>query len=279
MFWRRSKTCAQTRGIAIDKQLWVSTDELMRQGLKWFRARYEDGASQVIDFLGDAELSMTGFSVADIGSGDGVMALGIAKRAMPKKLVGFDINRTDTEALLRLAKLEGVAEELPPCLEFHSSEPRHIPADDGSFDFVYTWSAFEHVVDPLTLLKEIRRIMRPHGVLMLQLWPFFNSKSGSHLDEWFPEGFSALTKSLASIKQRMESTHDIPQEWADVMLGEFQQLNRLTVDDLQAALLSAGLYIRKLQVLSDPIRIPPELAAEPLSRIGISGVKLLAIPC
>lgn len=56
-------------------------------------------------------------------------------------------------------------------------------ADIGcrDYDVVVTWSALEHVAEPVSMLREIRRILRPGGVLFLQLWPFYYSDRGSHL--------------------------------------------------------------------------------------------------
>src|SRR5205807_894976 len=122
---------------------------------------------------------------------DGILCLGVAHKGRPSRLVGFDVNPTDVHHLGRRAQEEGV----PPTadgLEFQGCEPDRLPAPDNSFDIATTWSAFEHIADPQAVLREIRRILRPSGVLFLQLWPFYYSERGSHLWDWFPEGFHHL---------------------------------------------------------------------------------------
>lgn len=256
-----------------------SAEETLTPALKWFRARYDGAAQEIIDFLGGAGISMTGKEVADIGSGDGVMSLGIAHKCEPSKLIGYDVRPTRVETLRELARIDGVAQELPSCLSFEASGASEIPAEDDSFDFIFTWSVFEHASDPVGLLKEIRRVMRPYGVLMLQLSPFYHSEHGSHLEDWFPEGFVQLTKDPADIERIVQASGEESQSRTKIMLEEFRTLNKMTLDDLQLALLAAGLHARKVEVLSSPVRIPLELARHSLSQIGISGIKLLAVPC
>jgi SAM-dependent methyltransferase len=204
--------------------------------------------------------------------------LGIVHRAGPARLVGFDINPVDVDKLLTRAREEGVDASLPAALAFQVSEPRGIPAADASFDIVVTWSAFEHVAEPVSVLREARRILRPDGVLFLQLWPFFYSERGSHLWDWFPDGFHHLAQHEDEIRSGMAVDSPDAGSWPRYMFGEFRHLNRITVDELQRALLAAGLSIRKFELLTGPVNVTDELARYPLSQLGIAGVKLLAVP-
>lgn len=62
------------------------------------------------------------------------------------------------------------------------------------------------------------------------------------------------------------------------MLAEYNELNRITVDELQQAMLTVGIGIVKLDLLTNPIHIPAELMRYPLTKLVVSGVKLLAVP-
>ena len=64
---------------------------------------------------------------------------------------------------------------------------------------------------------------------------------------------------------------------AESFVDLFASCNRSTVDDLQAALIANGFYIAKVSLQADTFHVPPELQSMPLSRIGISGIELLAI--
>jgi ubiquinone/menaquinone biosynthesis C-methylase UbiE len=244
---------------------------------QWFFDHYADAAGQIVDFLAGDGISLEGLRVADVGAGDGIIDLGLAQNARPKSLVGFDIVPTNAEDLLRRAREQGVAERLPSSLEFRHSEPTRLPARDGEFDIVVTWSAFEHIREPIGVLREVRRILKPQGILFLQLWPFYHSERGSHLWEWFPGGFHHLVDDSDAIERTVRERSDRP-EWSEYMLKEFRELNRITVDELQLALQSAGLEVRKLELLTNPVHIPREALRYPLSTLGITGVKLLAVP-
>ena len=61
------------------------------------------------------------------------------------------------------------------------------------------------------------------------------------------------------------------------MFHAYELLNKITMDELHSALREAGLRIVKLELLSNPVHIPWAGRDLPPSRLGITGVKLLAI--
>jgi SAM-dependent methyltransferase len=242
---------------------------------RWFRDHYDDAAAEIVRFMAEIDISLEGRTVADIGCGDGIIDLGLMHRARPARLVGFDIRRTDEAHLLDVARAEGVADQLPDGLEFVESQPVRLPCEDASFDVAVSWSAFEHVREPVGLAREIRRILRPHGVLFLQLWPFYHSDRGSHLWPWFPDPHHHLLQDDGEIEAQM---HGSGESWPRHMLEEFRTLNRMTVDDLQRALMAGGLLVRRVELLTGAINVPTELTRFPLSALAISGVELIAAP-
>jgi len=244
----------------------------------WFTEHYVDAADQIIEFLAGDKISMTGADVADVGCGDGIIDLGVALKAEPRSLVGFDIAPTDPAWLLKRATEEGVAEELPDCLEFRTCEPLTLPADDDSFDFVFTWSAFEHVENPVAVFREIRRVLRPGGMLFLQIWPLYHSEHGAHLWQCIPDSFVHLMRGAAEIEAEVRATTKHTPEQIEEFLEVFNTLNKVTLDDLQRAILAAPMRVSKLEIQSETVHIPPELARRSLTQLGIAGVKLTAVP-
>lgn len=76
----------------------------------WFVEHYEEAADQVIEFLAEDGLSLTGLRVADVGCGDGIIDLGVVHKAQPDQLVGFDVVPTDRDHLREFARSEAVAD-------------------------------------------------------------------------------------------------------------------------------------------------------------------------
>jgi SAM-dependent methyltransferase len=253
----------------------VPTEHDPRQ---WFVDHFERAADEIIDFIASDGIVLEDTTIADIGSGDGLIDLGVALKARPAKLVGYDIRCTDAEILRRAMTAAKVEEPLPHAdhLAFVQSEPDHVPAPNDTFDVVFSWSVFEHVDQPIIMLQEIRRILKPDGVLFLQIWPFFGSQHGGHLWQSVDDSFAHLIRSPFELEDELKGKRGTdPSRSAD---DEFRSLNRITVEGLQRALLAARLRIAKVQLLAETTHIPPALSALRLCDLGISGIKLLASP-
>jgi SAM-dependent methyltransferase len=245
----------------------------------WVTEHCHEAAQSVIDMLAGAGHSLTGMRAADVGCGDGLIDLGLMHKARPRELVGYDVERPDEEKLLEMAQRAGVAQRLPRRLRFEASTEKTIPAEDASFDYVLSWSVFEHVADPIALALEMRRILRPDGVAFVQLYPFYMSEHGSHLWDWFPEGFEQFQRTDGEIEQVLrDDPGPLGPEWAAQQLHIYRTLNRLTLDDLQRALARGGLRVTRLELIATRFVAPLEVAHHPLSDLSVGGVKLLADP-
>lgn len=260
---------------AVDPSAATAAPAVDRSADQWFWDHYEWAAHQVLAFLAEDGLELASLEVADVGCGDGIIDLGLVHHGRPRRLVGFDVNPVREDLLLERAIAAQVADRLPPALEFAVSDATKIPAADDTFDVLVTWSAFEHIDDPATVLAEMRRVLRPDGVLFLQLWPFYHSQHGAHLEEWYPDGFVQFMHDPDTIEADVLSRAD-DEGWARYKLGEFRTLNRLTVDELGRAVRAAGFRITKLQLLAERVRLPADVDEIDVSQLGVSGVMLLA---
>jgi SAM-dependent methyltransferase len=246
--------------------------------VRWFEEHYDQAAKQVIDFFSSDGIDLSGKAVADIGCGDGIIDLGVFHKAKPDKLIGYDVREPDLTSLRRRAEAMELEQPFPDPDRFQlvQSQEQHLPAENASFDYAFTWSVFEHVSQPLQMFNEIRRILKPTGAIFIQIWPLYYSEHGGHLWMHYREGYSHLLRPDLEIEEtvRLKAGTD-PTRSAD---DEYRSLNRIAIDDLQRAMLGGGLAITKLELLTETVHLDPELAMHPLSALGISGVKLLAVP-
>jgi SAM-dependent methyltransferase len=163
----------------------------------------------------------------------------------------------------------------PDRLTFVTSEPDAIPAPNDTFDVVFSWSTFEHVSKPVAMLREIKRILKPSGVFFLQIWPLYYSEHGGHLWQLIPEPFPQLQMPPYAIERRIQGR--LGTDRSRDALDEFRSLNRMTLDDLQRALLAAGLRPAKVELMSQVFHVPQPLAHFSLSALAVAGVKMLVV--
>ena len=98
-----------------------------------------------------------GERVLDFGCGSGYFTIELAKLA--QKAIGVDVN----------PRLRSIA--IPPALsgrlEFLVAEGQHLPFPDGHFDRVLASEILPMTADPREFLREIRRVLRPKGRLLV----------------------------------------------------------------------------------------------------------------
>jgi SAM-dependent methyltransferase len=96
----------------------------------------------------------------DCGCGPGSVTLGLAEAVAPGEVVGVDIERSHVQAASALARerqLENV--------RFEVGSIYKLPFPDSSFDAAYAQSVLLHLREPLAALKEMRRVLKPDGVV------------------------------------------------------------------------------------------------------------------
>lgn len=61
-----------------------------------------------------------------------------------------------------------------------------IPVEDNYFDHVYSIASLEHMANPLSVVREMVRVLKPGGVLYCSGGPFWFSAYGYHKKEKYP---------------------------------------------------------------------------------------------
>lgn len=104
-------------------------------------------------------------AVMDLGCGPGLFLHDVATRYSPAAVHGYDL----TPAMIEHAR--GLTYNgLTPTLAVHDLSAAPLPVATESIDVV-NMTAVLHVLDnPLTLLEEIRRVLAPGGLFLLNDW-------------------------------------------------------------------------------------------------------------
>jgi len=141
--------------------------------------------------------------VLDFGAGPGFFSLPIARRLSPTgRLVSADVEPEMLHALLRRASAAGTDNIWPVLCNDQS-----VPLTSESIDRVLLCLVLHELGDSHTLLKEIGRVLRPAGRLVVVEWQPWQTERGPALEERLtpeeicrrleaaglcPNGFSAL---------------------------------------------------------------------------------------
>ncbi len=98
-----------------------------------------------------------GLSLLDVGCGPGTITAEFAERLAPGRVVGVDA------AAEVIAK--ATADHQGHNLEFLVGDAYALPFDDGSFDIVHAHQTLQHVADPVAVIREMRRVAKPGGLV------------------------------------------------------------------------------------------------------------------
>jgi SAM-dependent methyltransferase len=97
-------------------------------------------------------------AVLDMGCGTGLAARAIAHRpGFAGRITGVDLSAYLVAAASRLAGEQGVAEHV----DFRTGDVRELDFADGTFDALVAHTLLSHVEDPLSVLQEAARVVKP----------------------------------------------------------------------------------------------------------------------
>jgi SAM-dependent methyltransferase len=101
-----------------------------------------------------------GMRLIDCGCGPGSITADLARAVAPGAAIGIDLRK---EALLHartLAREREIAN-----VAFQAASVYQLPYADGSFDAAFSCAVLQHLSAPLLALKEMRRVLKPGGVI------------------------------------------------------------------------------------------------------------------
>jgi SAM-dependent methyltransferase len=129
-----------------------------------------------------------GSSVLDVGCGLGILTRRVAQFAGGGTVWG--VERSAVQLARAVCDL--------PNLHFREADALALPFDDNSFDVAYCRYLLEHVSDPLQVLKEMRRVLKPGGRVLVQENNIFTTT----FDPDCPH-FDALWRKFAALQEML----------------------------------------------------------------------------
>ncbi|MCC7381515.1 MAG: class I SAM-dependent methyltransferase [Deltaproteobacteria bacterium] len=106
--------------------------------------------------------------ILDYGCGPGIDLVAFGSFSRPSRLVGADVSAPSlVEARDRLALHEIKAE----LLHLRDQSPK-LPFPDATFDLVHSSGVIHHVEDPVAVLRELRRVLKPDGQALIMVYNY-----------------------------------------------------------------------------------------------------------
>ncbi len=104
-----------------------------------------------------------GLALLDVGCGPGNITAGLAERLVGGSVIGID----RSEEVIARAR-EQYPTSPPRDVTFRVGDVYELDFPDESFDIVYAHQVLQHLVRPIEALKEMRRVLRPDGLLAVR---------------------------------------------------------------------------------------------------------------
>ena len=177
------------------------SDETIEAMVERLESRGEDPrfSGYIDDYLSQLELNC-GQTVLDVGCGTGVVARRLMDAAPEDvKVIGLDISEKF------LASAKRLAGDKP--IEWIQGSGHSMPFDDESIDVAVLHTLLSHVPDTVGLLKEVRRVVKPSGTVIIFDADYASTTYGF---SDFEKGREYDIKLLSAIVSNIDACRQLP---------------------------------------------------------------------
>jgi SAM-dependent methyltransferase len=212
-----------------------------------------------------SDADVAGKDVLDFGCGDGALSFYLAQSKRPRSVLGIDLYPEAVQRATETLRARSLPEETR--VEFRLGAVDRVPVADESIDTIVAFDCLEHVMSPLEILREWRRILRPGGKGLIEWFPY-KGPWGPHMESLIPIPWAHLLFGQEAMFRAAERIYDLPQfvprhwdldaagvkkpnKWrAWSSFKEQGYINELDLDGLRTLVSAAGLRIDRLQMHS-----------------------------
>lgn len=123
-----------------------------------------------------------GHDLLDVGCGPGTITLDLARGVAPGRVLGLDAGVDVVDRARAVARAANRAD-----VEFEVGDVYGLDLVDASFDVVHAHQVLQHLTDPQAALVEMRRVLRPGGLLAVRdsdYGSFLWGPADARLDRW-----------------------------------------------------------------------------------------------
>ena len=134
----------------------------------------------------------SGLRLLDFGCGPGTITVGLAAAVEPGEVHGVDMEESQIE-MARAAAAAGGHDNIT----FHVGNVYELPFEDNFFDVAHCHAVLMHVPDTQTALQEVKRVLKPGGILASREMigdSSFIAPAGEHI----PEAWATFYRLLAA---------------------------------------------------------------------------------
>lgn len=127
------------------------SDEILKTQL---RATAENNAAFLLPHLSP------GLRLLDFGCGPGTISVGLARAVAPGEMHGVDMDASMIELARSVANSQSQDNAI-----FHVGDVTDLKFEDNFFDVAHCRSVLMHVPDTAAVLSEVRRVLKPGGII------------------------------------------------------------------------------------------------------------------
>ena len=154
IFDRRSRERIPSQEGIADAEISRAFDQISRMPqMQWVR-RFVSGRAAALQAAGDA---------VDLGCGPGSLVIEFARRSPGLHITGIDLSQEMLTAAGIHAWEAGVGDRVA----FELGDAQNIPCPDGSLDLVVSTLSLHHWSNPVAVLDEIARVLKPGGAFLI----------------------------------------------------------------------------------------------------------------